>query len=278
MDKIGYIVADVEKTCWDSRDPEELHTRQQEITEIIEIGAVWVTPDFKIDWANPFQTCVRPAAHQTLSAFCRELTQITQGEVDEAPSFPKAMRMFEQWMADRMGVTLDEIDMLPPLLCGWGSAEKTAFTTDCERHELRYPFAEEYVNLKERHMRWRRDRGLGRKRYGLARAVEEMGFEFEGQQHRALPDAVMAARIMAAIHDPEHITLEAGLVLEIMQKRAPGEANLADVRQAIRQNPHLSQRIRRGAIKGWWQPVLIELSNMGLIEDRGNGQWALRSS
>lgn len=44
-----------------------------------------------------FQTFVRPRRFLHLSSFCRELTGITQENVDAAPIFPEALRLFLEW-------------------------------------------------------------------------------------------------------------------------------------------------------------------------------------
>jgi inhibitor of KinA sporulation pathway (predicted exonuclease) len=44
-----------------------------------------------------FQTFVRPQRLPRLSSFCRELTGITQRDVDAAPTFPEALRLFLEW-------------------------------------------------------------------------------------------------------------------------------------------------------------------------------------
>jgi DNA polymerase III alpha subunit (gram-positive type) len=46
--------------------------------------------------------------HPTLSAFCTNLTGITQDQVDSAPEFPEAFRAFRQWLAEE-GILSGEI-------------------------------------------------------------------------------------------------------------------------------------------------------------------------
>src|SRR5262245_35593593 len=84
------VVIDVEATCW----KKGVFSRKK---ETIEIGAV----KLRLDRAKPqwpeFQTFVRPRRQPRLSSFCRELTGITQENVDAAPAFPEALRLFFEW-------------------------------------------------------------------------------------------------------------------------------------------------------------------------------------
>jgi inhibitor of KinA sporulation pathway (predicted exonuclease) len=84
------VVVDVEATCW----KKGVFSRKK---ETIEIGAVlWLLDRDQSRWPE-FQTFVRPQRQPRLSSFCRELTGITQENVDAAPTFPEALRLFFEW-------------------------------------------------------------------------------------------------------------------------------------------------------------------------------------
>ena len=74
------LVIDLEATCSDddSVAPSSM--------EIIEVGAVWATLEGEI--LASFQRFVRPMTSPTLTAFCMELTHISQADVDSAPAWP----------------------------------------------------------------------------------------------------------------------------------------------------------------------------------------------
>jgi 3'-5' exoribonuclease 1 len=84
------VVADVEATCW----KRGVFSRKK---ETIEIGAVLLLLDRDQSRWPEFQTFVRPQRLPHLSSFCRELTGITQENVDAAPTFPEALRLFVEW-------------------------------------------------------------------------------------------------------------------------------------------------------------------------------------
>jgi 3'-5' exoribonuclease 1 len=84
------VVVDVEATCW----KKGVFSRKK---ETIEIGAVLLLLDRDQSRWPEFQTFVRPQRLPRLSSFCRELTGITQENVDAAPTFPEALRLFVEW-------------------------------------------------------------------------------------------------------------------------------------------------------------------------------------
>ncbi len=84
------IVVDVEATCW----KKGVFSRKK---ETIEIGAVRLRLDHAESTWPEFQTFVRPLRLPRLSSFCRELTGITQENVDAAPGFPEALQLFLEW-------------------------------------------------------------------------------------------------------------------------------------------------------------------------------------
>lgn len=171
-----YIICDLEATCW-------ADARRLERMEIIEIGAV------KLAAAGgpvlgEFSAFVRPLLQPTLSDYCRELTAITQADVDNADLFPVVLERFLAWMGE------------PPLgFCSWGQYDLNQLRQDCDRHNLDFPnhFAH-HLNVKNVWAKWQ-----GVKPRGLARALRLMGMELEGRHHRGMDDARNIARIVMAM-------------------------------------------------------------------------------
>lgn len=90
MKKISYnkfYVIDLELTCWDNLSREE----QLSASEIIEIGISEVCmKDKKILKKKSY--FVKPNKNPVLSDFCKNLTKITQEEIDKAPYLPKVSK------------------------------------------------------------------------------------------------------------------------------------------------------------------------------------------
>jgi inhibitor of KinA sporulation pathway (predicted exonuclease) len=113
------VVVDVEATCW----KKGIFSRQK---ETIEIGAVrLVLGRASSEWPE-FQTFVRPRHYPRLSSFCRELTGITQQEVDAAPSFPEALRLLLDW--------LEPLETV--VLATWSRYDLWQIDLDLEAHGL----------------------------------------------------------------------------------------------------------------------------------------------
>lgn len=178
------LVVDLEATCWEAREhrPEQMET--------IEIGAVLVEPAATAA-AREFQAFVRPVRHPVLSRFCRELTTITQAEVDAAEDFPAALARFLAWIGDPREV----------LFSSWGEYDMRQFQRDCRQHRVAYPFGRHW-NLKRAVARQ-----LGRKPAGMSTLLAELGLTLEGTQHRGLDDARNITRMLWAVFGAELGTL-----------------------------------------------------------------------
>jgi len=126
-----YIIVDLEATCWD----EQVDRTKM---EIIEIGAVVVEARHD-EIIREFSRFVRPIVEPILSEFCKQLTTITQAQVDQAEPFPVVFREFVSWIGG------EEFT-----LCSWGGYDLTQFRLDCGRHRIALPRTfERHVNVKQ---------------------------------------------------------------------------------------------------------------------------------
>jgi len=170
------LVIDLEATCdeGDALPPADM--------EIIEIGAVWATPDGGL--RERFQTFVQPVLNPLLTPFCTELTSIRQQDVASAPRFPAAAAALAEFAALHPGGHR--------LWGSWGRYDFTQFGRDCARHGVADPLAGfEHTNLK---------RGFAKardiKEVGMAKALQLLGLALEGTHHRGLDDACNIARML----------------------------------------------------------------------------------
>jgi inhibitor of KinA sporulation pathway (predicted exonuclease) len=113
------VVIDLEATCW----KKGMFSRKK---ETIEIGAVLMVPEGDPSKWPEFQTFVRPLRLPRLSTFCRELTGITQENVDGAPGFPEALQMFLEWASPVERV----------VLATWSRYDLWQLNLDLEAHGL----------------------------------------------------------------------------------------------------------------------------------------------
>ncbi|HNL38599.1 MAG TPA: 3'-5' exonuclease [Saprospiraceae bacterium] len=164
---MNYIVYDLEATCWENMPIGY-------VQETIEIGAFRVNAYGEV--RGKFNRFIKPVVHPVLSPFCRQLTSITQEDVNRAKTFPDVIEEFQNW------ARIDEDDYL---LCSWGSFDKKMFINDCRLHRLDTDWAEQHVNLKEQY----RISNRMRHGIGLRKAVEKEGILFTGMHHRGISDA-----------------------------------------------------------------------------------------
>lgn len=169
-----WMVVDLEATCDARRFP-----RDQ--METIEIGAVLVDPD-TLDLVGEWQTFVKPVVRPWLTAFCTELTSITQEDVDGAPVFAMAVRAWEGW--------LDEVGEVR--FASWGAYDKNQLLQDARRHGVALPFGvDDHLNVKAAFAE-----RTGTKRCGMSTALRRAGLPLEGTHHRGIDDARNIARLL----------------------------------------------------------------------------------
>ncbi|MCB0635995.1 MAG: exonuclease domain-containing protein [Lewinella sp.] len=164
---MNFIIFDLEATCWEGRPPSMT-------METIEIGALKVNAYGEV--VGQFQRFVKPTLHPLLSHFCQQLTGINQQDINRASTFPSVIEDFQEW------IDIWDEDYL---LCAWGGFDQKQLQRDALLHDLEDDWLDPYINLKQQYRVLKR---LHRPR-GLRNAVEKEGFEFTGDQHRALADA-----------------------------------------------------------------------------------------
>jgi inhibitor of KinA sporulation pathway (predicted exonuclease) len=173
------LVIDVEATCWDNAP----HNRHE--MEIIEIGAVLLDEDDNIK--DQFQSFIKPVRNPVLSYFCKQLTSITQEDVDKAPTFKEAMTLMQFRMLEGREPQ--------PLFCSWGDYDKKQFLNDCGYHKHEYPFGIRHLNVKQLFAKVLRCQTCG-----IGHALMTLKLNFEGTQHRGIDDAKNIARILKIIN------------------------------------------------------------------------------
>ncbi|QKE63154.1 3'-5' exoribonuclease [Aquipseudomonas campi] len=175
----NWLVIDLEATTEEGGWPVE-------DMEIIEIGASLVAVDgHELDH---FQRFVRPLRRPCLTSFCRELTHISQANVDSAATLTTLWPQFERWLAPHLGNLAG--------WASWGDYDRRQFELEWQRHDLRSSLRPlPHTNLKQRFAEARKLK----RAVGLHTALQLAGLAFQGQQHRALEDARNTARLLPLI-------------------------------------------------------------------------------
>ena len=168
-----YIIFDLEATCWLGRPPKGLN-------EIIEIGAIMVNDYGEAE--SKFTKFIQPTINPILSDFCKQLTSISQTDVDRAKTYPAVIQEFKDWI----GVGDESY-----ILISWGKYDCQQLRQDCVLHRLEEDWLDFHYNLKPAY----RDLKNLKDEPGLKKAVKMEGFEFTGIHHRAISDAENLAKI-----------------------------------------------------------------------------------
>ena len=180
-----WLVIDLEATTDDGGWPlEEM--------EVIEIGASVVTRAGRE--VDHFQRFVRPARRPLLTPFCRQLTRITQANIDGAAPLPLVWEQFERWLGQH-GPKLEA-------WASWGDYDRLQLEQEWQQKQLNSVLAHlPHLNLKQQ---FAHARQLKRP-LGLNSALQLAGMQFNGQQHRALEDARNTARLLPLILEDKRL-------------------------------------------------------------------------
>ncbi|XP_076004118.1 ERI1 exoribonuclease 2 [Genypterus blacodes] len=185
------IVIDFESTCW--------REKSNKSQEIIEFPAVLLnTSTGEVE--SEFHAYVQPHEHPILSAFCTELTGITQAQVEAGIPIHICLSRFNRWLQTlqlQMGVVFSREQT--------GSQKQCAFLTwsdwdlgvclqyECKRKQLHKPdVLNSWIDLRSTYRMF-----YNRKPKGLNGALQDLGIQFSGREHSGLDDARNTAQLAA---------------------------------------------------------------------------------
>ena len=171
-------IVDVEATCWQGRLPEG------QSNEIIEIG-VTVVDIVARERVSRHRILVRPE-RSTVSAFCSELTGLTQADVDAGVSF-----------AEACGTLATRLSAGKRGWASWGDYDRKQFLRQCAATSARYPFGSRHINAKAA---FAAAHGMAGP-VGMARALDLVGLPLEGRHHRGDDDAWNIAALVLHLAD-----------------------------------------------------------------------------
>ncbi|CAC5366693.1 ERI2 [Mytilus coruscus] len=190
------VVLDFESTCW-----QDGKFRTQ---EIIEFPAVLLnTSTGKIE--SEFQFYVQPQEQPTLSEFCRQLTGITQDQVDNGIPLNLCVRKFVRWLdslREKKGVVFTqpstETDKCHlATIVTWSDWDLgVCLYNELRRKQIGRPCQlNSWIDLRATYRKF-----YSRKPNGLNGALKDLGIDFEGREHSGLHDsrntAILAYRMI----------------------------------------------------------------------------------
>lgn len=164
MDRLINVI-DVEATCWSGPVP------PGSMNEIIAIGLCVVDVVARTRVSRD-EILVRPERSR-VSAFCTELTGLTQEQVDGGVGFAEACALL-----------VSRHDAGSRRWASWGEYDRKQFERQCSSYGVAYPFAPRHVNAKATF-----GAVHDRRPMGMARALEFAGLPLEGRHHNGGDDA-----------------------------------------------------------------------------------------
>ncbi len=171
LDRI--LVVDVESTCWERPSPEGQEN------EIIEIGICLLDPA-NGERSGQESILVRPE-RSTVSAYCTQLTTLTQEQVARGTLFAEACETLQSKFLSKNRVW-----------ASYGDYDRRQFERQCASRKVPYPFGSSHINVKSL---FALASGLSRE-VGLSEAMAKLGLPFEGTHHRGADDAWNVAAIL----------------------------------------------------------------------------------
>lgn len=167
-------IIDLEATCWNGKIP------AGQVSEIIEIGICQLHTETGAISKN--QGILIKPQRSEVSAFCTELTTITQELLDEKGiSLAKA---FEILRTEYQGHQ-----------CTWasyGQYDLNMIRKQSKYKDIAYPLSQDHINVKEL---FSQVKGI-QKKVGMKGALDILHIPLEGTHHRGIDDAKNIAKII----------------------------------------------------------------------------------
>ena len=174
------MVVDFEATCGPGVSKTD--------AEIIEVGAVLVS----LPTTNPsvvelptFHRYIRPTIVTTLTPFCKNLTGITQKQVEEGLLFKE---MIEEWK-----IFLSDHQCTPAtvLFGSWTDFDIKQLRLELSRQNVDFEFPH-WIDLQKAYKITQQKSTI----QSVSKALAEQELEFIGQAHSALHDAINTVRLV----------------------------------------------------------------------------------
>lgn len=231
-----FVVIDFEATCDKERNP-----NPQEIIEFPSVLVNSMTGQLEAS----FQTYVRPAYHQNLTDFCKELTGIKQIQVDRGVSLSDALLMHDKWLADK-GIKNTKFAVVT-----WSNWDcRVMLENECRLKNIQKPpYFNRWINLKVPFLEMFGG-VLGGERCNLKMAVQLAGLVWEGRAHCGLDDARNTARLLSNL-------MHRGFKFSITNQM---------IYQSADQSIPLQQRQADGSLTSAYYPYQLKNSPVSLAQ------------
>ena len=187
---MNYGILDMEMTCDGRREGDKFiddgrMSRYQR--EIISVGFIVV--DDKYNIKNRYSTNIRPIHKPILTDYCKELTGITQADVDHGKKSNNAFRdlkdLCDRYSIDYVFVFGDFDEVAIKATAKWNKKAK-------EKTENLFVIKSKTVDVRPAIIN---AMGGQYKGMGLSKVADELGIKKKGDHHDAIDDAMLLFRV-----------------------------------------------------------------------------------
>lgn len=194
------IIIDLEFTALNREYKEE---RKISRYETIQIGAVKLNANNEL--VDRFSTLVKPA-YSEIQSKVSELTHISDALVKNAPSFPKALNDFLNWVGDEESIVYS-----------WSDTDKKQLRNESCLKQCTDERLEKLLNhWGDLQLLVGNLLGI-KQQLSLSNALRGTGIVYVGNQHSALDDAVNTAELYRMTQDEKTFRKKAGGVLDLLE-------------------------------------------------------------
>ncbi|UKA05025.1 3'-5' exonuclease [Photobacterium damselae] len=164
------IILDLEATCDDN------NTFPRNEMETIEIGAKILDIDHGFTILSAFSLFIKPNRNPVLTDFCKELTGISQEQVNAAGGFVSAFNQFKKWTGEFENIVA---------WGSWGRYDQNQLKRDCKYFEIENFLSPiQHLDISNLYCET-----MDTTTRNLYKAVHDQKLLCVGNQHRALDDA-----------------------------------------------------------------------------------------
>lgn len=166
------LCIDLEATCGENWPLEAM--------ECIDLGVVAI--DGEGIEVTRFNSLIKPQFTE-ITNFCTSINNITPESVLCAFALDEVIHELDLW--------LNELPTCPIVWYSWGDCDAKQWTQDLARLKIADPLPK-HLNVKKFFQKQFMKKG---RQVGMAKALDLVGLEYQGQRHRALDDAYNLSRL-----------------------------------------------------------------------------------
>lgn len=151
--------------------------------EIISIGVVKFS--LKTRKVDKFYSIIKPKIQTILSERCKEITGLTQEDINNGIDFRESMKLLEKWIGDGKVIFIS-----------WGKEDIKALKNNSRlygnENQIVYKARKNYIDFQKEFSYYHENMNQV---ISLKNSIELLGMKFKGEQHNALNDAYNLYRV-----------------------------------------------------------------------------------